>query len=122
MPIVIVNLLIISNSTKPSLRKTNTDKKDAVTIARFLLLNRDTISHVPSPQLTTDLRDPARERESIINMITSMINDFLRLLQSTFPELEQIVIVLGNTKLHFLKAFPSTRLTTEASPEMIAGV
>lgn len=112
--------IIISSFTKLFLRKTKTDKKDAVTIARFLLLNRDSISHMPSSQLTTDMRDITRERESVMKVITSMKNDILRLLQSTFPELEQIVNVLGNTMLHFLKAFPSERLITEASPEMIA--
>ena len=52
---IVVNPLIISNFTKLSLRKTKTDKKDAVTIARFLFLNRDSISQLPSSQGTTDL-------------------------------------------------------------------
>lgn len=115
---IVVNPLIIANFTKLSLRKTKTDKKDALTIARFLFLNRDSISQLPSTQLTTDLRDLARERESIIKMIAWMKNDIRRLLQSTFPELEQPVDVLSDTMLCFLKVFPSARLITAASPRL----
>jgi transposase len=53
---IVVNPLIIANFAKLSLRKTKTDKKDAVTIARFLFLNRDSISQLPSSQQTTDLQ------------------------------------------------------------------
>jgi transposase len=117
---IVVNPLIIANFAKLSLRKTKTDRKDAVTIARFLFLNLDSISRLPSCQLTTDLRDLARERESILKMIVSMKNDVRRILQSTFPELEQLVDVLGDTMLCFLKVFPSARLITQAAPEAVA--
>jgi len=106
----VVNPLVIANFTKLSLRKTKMDKKDAVTIARFLFLNRDSIHRPPSSQQTTDLKDLARERESILKMIASMKNDIKRILQSTFPELEQLVDVLGVTMLGLLKLFPSARL------------
>jgi len=117
---IVVNPLIIANFAKLSLRKTKTDKKDALTIARFLFLNRESIEKLPSSQTTTDLRDLARERESILKMIASMKNDIKRILQSTFPELEQFVDVLGVTMLGFLKVFPSARLITQASPEAVA--
>ena len=96
------------------------DKKDAVTIARFLFLNRDSIHRPPSSQQTTDLKDLARERESILKMIASMKNDIKRILQSTFPELEQLVDVLGVTMLGLLKLFPSARLIAQATPETVA--
>lgn len=117
---IVVNPLIIANFAKLSLRKTKTDKKDALTIARFLFLNRESIEKLPSSQTTTDLRDLARERESILKMIASMKNDIKRILQATFPELEQFVDVLGVTMLGFLKVFPSARLITQASPEAVA--
>ena len=117
---IVVNPLIIANFAKLSLRKTKTDKKDAVTIARFLFLNRDSISLLPSSQQTTDLRDLARERESILKMIASMKNDVRRILQSTFPELENLVDILGDTMLCFLKVFPAARLIAQATPEAIA--
>jgi len=117
---IVVNPLIIANFAKLSLRKTKTDRKDAVTIARFLFLNRESIQKLPSSQITTDLRDLARERESILKMIASMKNDIKRILQSTFPELEQLVDVLGLTMLSFLQAFPSARLIAQATPEAVA--
>ena len=49
-----------------------------------------------------------------------MKNDVRRLLQSTFPELEKLVDVLGDTMLHFLELFPSARLIVAATPEEIA--
>jgi transposase len=116
---IVINPLIIANFTKLSLRKTKTDKKDAVTIARFLFLNRDSISRLPSTQLTTDLRDLARERESILKMVASMKNDVRRILQTTFPELEQLVDVFSKTMLRFLRVFPSARLITQATPESV---
>ncbi len=117
---IIVNPLIIANFARLSLRKTKTDKKDALTIARFLFLNRESLEKIPSCQVTTDLRDLARERESILKMIASMKNDIKRILRCTFPELEQLVEVLSDTMLRFLKVFPSARLTKEASPEAVA--
>ena len=117
---IVINPLIIANFAKLSLRKTKTDKKDAVTIARFLFLNRESIRQLPSSQQTTDLRDLARERESILKMIASMKNDVRRILQTTFPELEQLVDVLGDTMLYFLKVFPSARMIVQAVPETVA--
>ncbi len=61
---IIINPLIIANFARLSLRKTKTDKKDAVTIARFLFLNRDSLEKLPSSQMTTDLKRP-RERKRI---------------------------------------------------------
>lgn len=117
---IIVNPLIIANFTKLSLRRTKTDRKDAFTIARYLLLNRDNINKLPSSQITTDLRDLARERESILKLVASMKNDIRRILQATFPELEQLVDVLCGTMLRFLKVFPSARLINQACPEAVA--
>ena len=41
--VILINPLQISNYVKMELRKTKTDKKDAVVIARFLLANGDTL-------------------------------------------------------------------------------
>jgi hypothetical protein len=99
---------IIASFNKLSLLRTKTDKKDALTIARYLFLNRDVLSTLLSSQAMTDLRDLARERESLLKMIASMKNDMRRILQTTFPELEQLVDILSSTMLCFLKVFPST--------------
>ena len=107
---VVVNPLLIANFGKLSLRKTKTDKKDAMVIASFHLSHRDTISQCSVSQNHQDLRDVVRERESTGKMITGMKNDIKRMLQSTFPELEKQVNVFSDTMLHFLKRFPSAHL------------
>lgn len=60
----VVNPLLISKFVQGSLRKTKTDKKDAMTIAQFLLHNEKTLSTAIASQDAQDLRDLARERES----------------------------------------------------------
>ncbi len=106
---VIINPLLISNFAKMSLRKTKTDKKDSLTIARFLLAHQDSIKQFSISQDTKDFRDVARERESISNLIASTKNEIKRILQSTFPELESICNIFTVTMLLFLKEFPSAR-------------
>ncbi len=108
--VVVVNPLLIANYSKLSLRKTKTDKKDALVIAHYLLSHRETISRCSVSQSYQDLRDVAREREFTGKMIAAVKNDMKRMLQSTFPELEKLVNVFSDTMLHFLKTFPSARL------------
>jgi transposase len=117
---VVINPLLIANFAKLSLRKTKTDKKDALTIAQFLLIHKDAISQISLSQDVQDLRDLSRERESLTVLIASMKNDIKRILQSTFPELESLCDVFSETMLQFLKEFPSARLIKEANPRRIA--
>jgi transposase len=111
---VVVNPLLIANYGKLSLRKTKTDKKDALVIAHYLLSHRETISQCSVSQGYQDLRDVAREREFTGKMIAGIKNDIKRMLQSTFPELEKLVNVFSDTMLHFLKTYPSARLIVNA--------
>ena len=111
---VVVNPLLITNFARLSLRKTKTDKKDAHTIARFLLANEKSLSAIAFSQDTQDIKDLSRERESMTVLISGMKNDIKRLLQGTFPELEKLCSPYGETMLHFLKRFPSARLVLAA--------
>jgi transposase len=111
---VIVNPLLITNFTRLSLRKTKTDKKDALTIAQFLFANEKSLSTIAFSQDTQDLKDLARERESLTVLIAGMKNEIKRLLQGTFPELEKLCSPCGETMLHFLRKFPSARLVKAA--------
>ena len=111
---VVVNPLLITNFARLSLRKTKTDKKDAYTIARFLLANEESLSAIAFSQDTQDIKDLSRERESMTVLISGMKNDIKRLLQGTFPELEKLCSPYGETMLHFLKRFPSARLVRAA--------
>jgi transposase len=116
---VVVNPLLIANYGKLSLRKTKTDKKDALVIAHYLLSHRETILQCSVSQGYQDLRDVAREREFMGKMIAGIKNDIKRMLQSTFPELEKLVNVFSDTMLHFLRTFPSARLITNANEKDI---
>jgi transposase len=120
MKTVVINPLIISNFAKLSLRKTKTDKKDALTIAQFVLMHKEAISQIALSQDVQDLRDLARERESLTVLIASIKNDIKRILQRTFPELESICDVFSETMLRFLREFPSARLIKTANPRKIA--
>lgn len=117
---VVVNPLLISNFTKLSLRKTKTDKKDAMSIAKFLLIHKGAISQIASTQDVQDLKDLARERESLAVLISGIKNDIKRILQNTFPELESITKLFSQTMLHFLSKYPSARLIKRASSKAIA--
>lgn len=117
---VLINPLLISNFARLSLRKTKTDKKDALTIAQFLLAHHRKLSHVSYSQSSQDLKDLARERESLAVMIAGLKNDVRRLLQMTFPELEHRCKLFTETMLRFLMKFPSARAIHSAKAKEIA--
>ena len=119
VPTVVINPLLISNFAKLSLRKTKTDKKDAMTIAQFLLVHQDSISQLSLSQDMQDFRDIARERESVCNMLSAHKVEVKRLLQSTFPELERIGDLSTRVMQEFIAAFPSARLVKMAKPKAI---
>ena len=65
-PVVIINPLLIANFAKRSLRKTKTDRKDAFTIAKFLLREKETFAPQTTDHLATELKDLARRRERLM--------------------------------------------------------
>ena len=106
---LVLNPLLIANFAKRSLRKTKTDKKDAKTIAKFLMENREEISQLSiSPDLQ-DLRDLARERESVSHLITAIKVEIKRVLRTTFPELESVGDLFTRSMLRLVKEYPSAR-------------
>jgi transposase len=116
---IIINPLLISNFSKLSLRKTKTDKKDALTIAQFLMANKDSITQLSVPPELQDLRDIDRERESVIQMISMHTVEMKRLLQTTFPELEKLCNITTKVMLDFIEDFPSARMVRAAKPKII---
>lgn len=120
IPCVVINPLLITNFARLSLRKTKTDKKDAMTIAQFLLAHKDSLAKIAFSQNTQDLKDLARERESLTVLISGMKNDIKRMLQNTFPELESHCKIFTETMLNFLRQFPSARMVRSAKPKNIA--
>ncbi|MBE0559120.1 MAG: IS110 family transposase [Proteobacteria bacterium] len=105
--VLIVNPLLISNYVKMQLRKTKTDKKDAVVIALFLLANGSTLIQRVTPSLISDLRDLSRQRESLVDEMTALKINIKRLLNITFPELEHMTLVFTKSMLKVLKQYPS---------------
>lgn len=116
---VVINPLLITNFARLSLRKTKTDKKDALTIAQFLVANEKALSTTTASQDAQGLKELAREREALVWVIAGMKNDIKRLLQSTFPELEILCKPYSETMLHFLRRFPSARVVRSAKPRDI---
>jgi len=105
--VLLINPLLISNYVKMQLRKTKTDKKDAVVIAQFLLANGDTLVQRATPSLISDLRDLARQRESLVDEMTSLKIKIKQLLNITFPELEHMAGIFTKSILKLLQQYPS---------------
>jgi transposase len=105
--VLLINPLLISNYVKMQLRKTKTDKKDAVVIAQFLLANGDTLVQRATPSLISDLRDLARQRESLVGEMTSLKIKIKQLLNITFPELEHMAGIFTKSILKLLQQYPS---------------
>jgi len=116
---VVVNPLLIANFAKLSLRKTKTDKKDAMTIARFLLDHHEEVSYLSLSQDHQDLRDLSRERESLCHLIAAAKVEIKRVLRVTFPELESIGNLYTGAMLRFLQQYPSARLARAAKSKAI---
>jgi transposase len=116
---VVVNPLLVSNFAKLSLRKTKTDKKDAMTIARFLMDHHEEVSHLSLSQDHQDLRDLSRERESLCHLMAATKVEIKRVLRTSFPELESIGNLYTRVMLRFLQQYPPARLVRAAKPKAI---
>jgi len=116
---IIINPLLIANFAKLSLRKTKTDKKDARTIAQFILTHRNSVTQLAISQDLQDMRDMARERESLCHQISAAKVEIQRVLQTTFPELMAMTNPLTKVMLHFIQRFPSARLVSMSKPSAI---
>ena len=117
---MVVNPLLIANFAKLSLRKTKTDKKDAMTIARFLLDHHEEISQLSISQDLQDLRNLSRERESLCHLISATKVEIKRVLRTTFPELETIGDIYTGVMLRLIQEYPSARLVRGAKVKAIA--
>lgn len=116
---VLINPLLINNFVKMQLRKTKTDKKDALVIAQFLLMYVDTLAQTSIAQHVSDLRDLSRQRESLLNQMMALKCDMKRLLTITFPELEKLTGIFTKSVLQLLSRFPSAHAIVQADPAEI---
>lgn len=118
----IITPLLISNFVKLSLRKTKTDKKDALAIARFLLMHKDSLEQQRLTSDMLDMRDLARQRESLVDQSRAVKMDMKRLLNITFPELEKVCGLYTKSMLRFLTHYPSAHAVKQAESSEIADV
>ena len=116
---VLINPLLISNFVKMQLRKTKTDKKDALVIAQFLLMHMDTLAQTSIASHVSDLRDLSRQRESLLSQMMALKCDMKRILTMTFPELEKLTGVFTKSILQLLSRFPSAHAIVQADPAEI---
>jgi len=117
--VVVINPLLISNYVKMQLRKTKTDKKDAWVIAQFLLANKDSLIRRAASPLISDLRELARQRESLVGQMTSLKNDIKRILNITFPELEHLAGIFTKSMLKLLQRYPSACALKDIDPDQL---
>jgi transposase len=120
--VVVINPLLVNNFSKRSLRKTKTDKKDALTIAQFLLQEKETLFVKTPDDLVTELKDLARRREKLADHMTSLKGDMKRILSVTFPELEYVTGVFTKATLRLLMEYPSAHTIRKAGSSTIADV
>ncbi len=118
--VLIINPLLISNFIKLQLRKTKTDKKDALVIAEYLLEKKAYLKKSTLTSDITDLRDLSRQRESLVDQMTAIKNDIKRLLSVTFPELEHITGIFTKSLLRLLCQYPSSHAIRDAKRSKIA--
>ncbi len=120
--VMVINPLLISNFVKLQLRKTKTDKKDACVIAQFLLMNRDSLSQTILSSDISDLRDLSRQRESLVDQMSSTKSEIKRLLAITFPELEHISGIFTKSMLRLLCQYPSAASVKQQKRSKIAKI
>jgi len=104
------------------LRKTKTDKKDALTIAHFLMHEKESFSHQSCGHLATELKELARRRERLTDHVTSLKADMKRILSVTFPELEYMTGIFTKATLRLLAEYPSAHAIKEAGHAHVADV
>ena len=115
----VINPLLIANFAKLSLRKTKTDKKDSMVIAQFLLRYKDALVKAAPSENLQDLKDLARERESLTVLMSGLKNDIKRMLQITFPELDSLCNVFSESMRDIIKQYPSARSIRAANARAI---
>jgi len=111
---IIINPLLICNFVKMQLRKTKTDKKDALVIAQFLSVYADGLAQASVSPYISDLRDLSRQRESLLSQMTALKCDMKRILTITFPELEKHTGIFTKSILKLLSRFPSAQAIVQA--------
>jgi transposase len=103
---VIINPSVIKNFSKLGIRDAKSDRKDAATIAEYLLYAKPELS---DKEKLSDLKLLSREKEKLSRELSHLKDEILRCLFNLFPELERNFNVFSKGMLNFLLKFPSAR-------------
>jgi transposase len=107
---------------KLQLGKTKTDRKDAFTIAQFLILRKEALEKQTFSADLVELRDLARRRERLTDQVTKLKGNMKRILSVTFPELEHLTGVFAKSILQLLIRFPSADALRKADVDAVAAI
>lgn len=113
---VIINPSVIKAFSELNIRNSKSDKKDASTIASYLLHNKPEPSN---QEKLTELKLLSREREKLAKEISHLKDEILRCLYSLFPELERNFNVFTKGMLNFLLRFPSAKSIQKAKKKVV---
>jgi len=106
--VLLINPLIVKKFNQAiTLRKSKTDKIDALTIAKFLIFNKDKLPQNPPPKT---LKHLAREREKIAKEIAKIKNRIRQIVFNIFFEFGEKYNIFSKTSLLFLLNVPSARI------------
>ena len=114
--VVTINPLLVKQFAQLSLRKCKTDKRDAITIAKFLIHERGKVNNITVPN---GLRELARERESLCCKVARIKTEIKQLIHKLFPEIEQRCFIFSKSMLGLLGEYPSATRLGEAKPEEV---
>ena len=89
-----------------SLRKTKTDKKDALTIARKLASDTPTVHQMPAQEMD-DLKFLTRHRDRLKRKLTDFKVQYVKVLDLIFPELDKIVNLKNKSTMALLEKYPT---------------
>jgi len=101
-----------------TLRKTKTDKIDAVIIAKFIAKNIEHFNYFALPE-SNDIIALARMREHITQQIAKVKTQFKQHLTVVFPELVANTNVFTKSILHILKHMPTAEIIRNANEDDI---
>jgi len=116
-------LLIKKFAEAQTLRKTKTDKKDALLIARKLLSDFAELEKpVVTDTLMTELKFATRNRNRLTQTRSEAKNHYTRILDMVFPELTSVIGKHNLSTYILLKKFPSAQAIANARPSSIAKI
>ena len=116
----VVNPLFIHAFTKSmTIRKTKTDAKDAHIISLFAKRNGTTLK-LSSPDDLESIKPIVREKEKLINQMSSIKTDMKSIVNQLFPEMLKNTNIFSKSSLNLLLQAPSKRIIRNLKEKKIA--